>query len=93
MSSPRTRRSSLLVRLYLCCESTRSPTDHGVSGPAVVFVHSKPDPLAGIVTIPQWPGSGGPSLDLTPLLQKGPGKVTLVTEVTIVDIGSGEHGV
>lgn len=60
-------------------------------GPVVAFIDSVPNRLAELLSSPEM-GSGGRSqLDLSPLLVNGPGKVVLVTEVTVID-SSAESG-
>jgi hypothetical protein len=51
-------------------------------GPIVTFIDTLPNKQADLLK-GQGGGGGGMSLDLSPLLANGPGKVVLVTEVTI----------
>ena len=55
-------------------------------GPIVTFIDSVPDGLADLLSSPKNGEEGsGAQLDLSPLLDNGPGKVVLVTEVTVID--------
>lgn len=51
----------------------------------MTFIDSQPDSLATLVTqggsASSW--GTGPSLDLSPLVQDGPKKVVLITEITV----------
>lgn len=51
----------------------------------MTFIDSVPNQIAGLLSSPAISGGGGAQLDLSPLLVNGPGKVVLVTEVTVVD--------
>jgi hypothetical protein len=51
-------------------------------GPIVVFIDTLPNKQADLLK-GRGGGSGGMSLDLSPLIANGPGKVVLITEVTI----------
>jgi hypothetical protein len=51
-------------------------------GPIVMFIDTIPNKQADLLK-GQGGGGGGMSLDLSPLIANGPGKVVLITEVTI----------
>jgi hypothetical protein len=53
-----------------------------ISGPIVTFIDTLPNKQADLLK-GQAGGGQGWSLDLSPLVANGPGKVVLVTEVTI----------
>lgn len=68
---------SLPVSLHFDAIKSAKP-----KGPIVTFIDTLPNKQADLLK-GQGGGEQGPQLDLSPLIANGPGKVVVITEVTI----------